>query len=69
MIYSLLIMAQERGMGVKQDMNTLNWDQGGDFPILCENCLGDNPYVRMMKQPNGGTCKMCARPFTIFKWR
>lgn len=59
------------GANCKADLHTLKWDQSGDneFPILCESCLGDNPYVRMSKQPHGGTCKMCTRPFTIFKWR
>lgn len=23
----------------------------------------------MQKQPYGGSCKMCDRPFTIFRWR
>lgn len=43
--------------------------QDGDFPILCESCLGDNPYVRMSKDDYAGACKMCVRPFTVFKWR
>jgi pre-mRNA-splicing factor RBM22/SLT11 len=42
---------------------------GDEFPILCENCLGDNPYLRMLKDSNGGECKICSRPFTIFKWK
>ena len=61
-------MHSERGMQGKADINNVQWDRG-DFPILCESCFGDNPYVRMQKQTLGGTCKMCERPFTLFKWR
>eukprot|EP00761_Pharyngomonas_kirbyi_P010327 gb/GECH01010347.1/.p1 GENE.gb/GECH01010347.1/~~gb/GECH01010347.1/.p1 ORF type:complete len:384 (+),score=84.78 gb/GECH01010347.1/:1-1152(+) len=44
-------------------------DQGEPFPILCESCLGPNPYLRMMKEPRSQSCKMCDRPMTSFKWR
>ncbi|CAN6874967.1 unnamed protein product [Brassica oleracea] len=52
-----------------------------DFPILCQSCIGDNPYLRIewfnMSLESSfqalanfdKECKVCTRPFTVFRWR
>ena len=52
----------------KVQMKQQKWEDS-ELPILCETCLGDNPYVRMVRQTYGKTCKTCDKPYTSFRWR
>jgi len=49
-------------------MAATNVDEN-EFPIVCETCLGPNPYVRMLEDKVGRECKVCERPFRCFSWR
>ncbi|KAK9864507.1 hypothetical protein WJX84_009809 [Apatococcus fuscideae] len=51
-----------------QDPESSGWERS-DFPIVCETCLGPNPYVRMQKIPYGGECHISGRPYTVFRWK
>jgi pre-mRNA-splicing factor RBM22/SLT11 len=42
---------------------------GEDFPVICDACLGPNPYTRMIKQPMAKECRISGQPFTGFRWQ
>mmetsp|Transcript_28430 Transcript_28430/g.42233 ORF Transcript_28430/g.42233 Transcript_28430/m.42233 type:complete len:428 (-) Transcript_28430:16-1299(-) len=53
---------------IKKDDSKQKWEET-EFPLVCETCLGDNPYIRMTKEPYGKKCKICETPFTVFAWQ
>ena len=53
---------------IKNELGNLGWDSSS-FPILCEKCLGNSPYLRMIKNNFQNECKICKRPFTVFTWK
>ena len=37
--------------------------------VICDACLGPNPYTRMIKQPMARECRISGLPFTGFRWQ
>ncbi|CAG9316155.1 unnamed protein product [Blepharisma stoltei] len=58
----------ERHLGLRGDSNKQTWEEA-DFPIVCTACLGQNKYIRMMKTHFDRACRVCERPYTVFRWR
>jgi pre-mRNA-splicing factor RBM22/SLT11 len=58
----------EKGFRIAKDSTKSGWEST-DFPVLCETCLGDNPYVRMTREAFGGACHVCERPHAKYRWK
>lgn len=52
----------------RTNAQTIKWDTS-DFPLVCEPCLGKNPYIRMSKADFDLECRICFRPYTVFRWK
>lgn len=35
---------------------------------ICTQCLGSDKLLKMLKHPNGLECKVCTRPFDVYRW-
>ncbi|KIW08299.1 uncharacterized protein PV09_01217 [Verruconis gallopava] len=56
-------------MAPKLDVNRAGWEET-DMPSVCETCLGENQqFMQMLKESHGAECKICSRPFTLFRWK
>lgn len=54
----------------KSNSNFIKWDIESDFPIVCQACLSSlSSKIKMIKSEYEKECRICKRPFTVFKWR
>lgn len=49
---------------IKQDLNRSGWEST-DFPSVCETCLPENPYVKMIKEDYGAECKLVSKTILL----
>lgn len=57
------------GVRSARDVLLVQAEQDSTFPILCETCLGDDKFVRMLKSPGKSECKACEKAYTGFRWK
>ncbi|CDJ61971.1 RRM / zinc finger (CCCH type) domain-containing protein, putative [Eimeria maxima] len=59
---------EKSGFGIVSDYKGTSREDS-DIPILCETCLGENPYLRIQRDRNGKQCHICTRAYTGFRWK
>jgi len=57
-----------KALSGRTNSHNIKWDVS-DFPLVCEKCIGENPYIKMSKANFDLECKMCIRPFDVFRWK
>eukprot|EP00919_Chromeraceae_sp_WS-2016_P050604 GHVR01119964.1.p1 GENE.GHVR01119964.1~~GHVR01119964.1.p1 ORF type:complete len:316 (+),score=89.11 GHVR01119964.1:88-1035(+) len=58
----------ERGLTAAREVSKQQ-PENSEFPIVCETCMGSNPYIRMIRGTADRECNICTRPYTSFRWR
>ena len=61
-------MASKPGFGIAHDPIT-QAAENSEFPVICDTCLGENPYLRMRRVSGGKECSICTKPYSGFRWR
>ncbi len=56
----------EMSLQLKTVVENKGWETS-DFPIICESCMGDNPFMRMMRDRRA--CHICNRPYSAFHYK
>lgn len=39
------------------------------LPNLCSQCQTDKPFLKVLRIQFGADCKVCLRPYTVFRWQ
>ena len=65
-----MALVPHNGSAVSAPSSNDSMSAGDDFPMLCETCLGPNPYLRMVKlAPGAKLCSITGKAFQAFRWK
>ncbi|ELP89606.1 pre-mRNA-splicing factor SLT11, putative [Entamoeba invadens IP1] len=39
-----------------------------EYPMICNDCLPKEKYIKMVRCRKGAACKLCERPFDVYRW-